>query len=153
MSKIRSTDSSFANKLWVLPRYTSLPSPINYFLPFKSYVRNFFCGRILQRPELGHTLSFGSWSSHIGPSESSHSNRPKWFCSVLLKIINLCIIFNFSFLLCSNRLQCKCDVDFYQCLEKINAPFAQTIGIGYGIFQRFCFEFEHPIVDCTELYS
>lgn len=51
------------------------------------------------------------------------------------------------------RLKCSCDAAFYQCLENIDTMYAYAIGVGYGIFQRYCFEFEHPIVRCTEYYT
>ncbi|XP_031635153.1 phospholipase A2-like [Contarinia nasturtii] len=51
-----------------------------------------------------------------------------------------------------SRLKCSCDAEFYQCLENIETTYALTIGIGYGIFQRYCFEYEHPIMRCSEYY-
>lgn len=51
------------------------------------------------------------------------------------------------------RLKCSCDADFYRCLENIDTTYAYAIGVGYGIFQRFCFEYEHPILRCTEYYT
>lgn len=48
------------------------------------------------------------------------------------------------------RLQCKCDGDFYKCLDNLNSTYASYIALGYGIFQNSCFEFEHPIIECNK---
>lgn len=51
------------------------------------------------------------------------------------------------------RLQCECDVAFYNCLSDINSPYALSVGFGYSIFQRYCFKYEHPIIGCEEFYT
>lgn len=61
-------------------------------------------------------------------------------------------IFVLQFFL-SFRLQCQCDSDFYKCLKQLNTTYANSVGIGYSIFQRHCFELEHPVEGCLQYYS
>lgn len=78
--------------------------------------------------------------------------RPQFFSrlnsiySIQIYSVVLILIHFFS-------LKCSCDAEFYQCLQSIDTTYAYSIGIGYGIFQRYCFEFEHPVMRCSEYYT
>lgn len=77
--------------------------------------------------------------------------RPQFFSRWVTAIHSPMKNFNSSTL--SARLQCKCDAEFYQCLHNLNSQYASSIAVGYGFFQRYCFEFEYPIVECIKYFT
>lgn len=49
-----------------------------------------------------------------------------------------------------SKLQCRCDSQFFRCLENLDSTTAETLILVYSAVQDSCFEWEYPIVKCTK---
>ncbi|XP_049292731.1 uncharacterized protein LOC125768728 [Anopheles funestus] len=47
------------------------------------------------------------------------------------------------------RLRCNCDVEFLSCLQNISTFFSYAVAWIYTKFQHNCFDYEHPVMECT----
>uniref|UniRef100_A0A182JTJ6 phospholipase A2 n=1 Tax=Anopheles christyi TaxID=43041 RepID=A0A182JTJ6_9DIPT len=47
------------------------------------------------------------------------------------------------------RLRCNCDVEFLGCLQNISTFFSYAVAWIYTKFQSNCFDYEHPVMECT----
>uniref|UniRef100_A0A182YI56 phospholipase A2 n=1 Tax=Anopheles stephensi TaxID=30069 RepID=A0A182YI56_ANOST len=47
------------------------------------------------------------------------------------------------------RLRCNCDVVFLRCLQNIATFFSYAVAWIYTKFQYNCFDYEHPVMECT----
>uniref|UniRef100_A0A182NN97 phospholipase A2 n=1 Tax=Anopheles dirus TaxID=7168 RepID=A0A182NN97_9DIPT len=47
------------------------------------------------------------------------------------------------------RLRCNCDVEFLRCLQNISTFFSYAVAWIYTKFQSSCFDYEHPVMECT----
>uniref|UniRef100_A0A182P616 phospholipase A2 n=1 Tax=Anopheles epiroticus TaxID=199890 RepID=A0A182P616_9DIPT len=47
------------------------------------------------------------------------------------------------------RLRCTCDVEFLKCLQNISTFFSYAVAWIYTRFQSTCFDYQHPVMECT----
>ncbi|KFM82478.1 Phospholipase A2, partial [Stegodyphus mimosarum] len=51
-------------------------------------------------------------------------------------------------------LSCKCDEDFYNCLERVNSVISNTVGLKYfNILKRQCYEYNYPFTKKCKKYK
>uniref|UniRef100_A0A1B0FH43 Phospholipase A2 n=1 Tax=Glossina morsitans morsitans TaxID=37546 RepID=A0A1B0FH43_GLOMM len=47
-------------------------------------------------------------------------------------------------------MKCSCEQKFMNCLQEINSPASNSLGHIYFVGRDKCFQFGHPIIECTK---